>query len=254
VAQHLAESGCDPGGVRWDPQRERVLAEHEWTVRRFCASRLRDHCDAEDAAQDTLIRFLLYEGEIHNPEGWLINTARGICVDIARKNRTRTAEELKETVPAANSDPLEQVVHAHAVADILKSLQEPDRQLIGKLYLGGVSVDQMAALLHVSKGNVRIMAMRARRRAAVALTAASRAALGVLPLLWDRLRKRVLNLRNANANPDALMPAFNLAAAAAQVLIPATVASLLIATGASLPPAGPRVLGDQQVGAVRAVR
>ncbi|MEA2645401.1 MAG: polymerase sigma-70 factor, subfamily, partial [Chloroflexota bacterium] len=153
-------------GPRWDPAREGLIAKHAPAVRRYCLARLGVPADAEDAAQDTFLRFLLSPDDIRNPEAWLIHAAQWVCADHLRRASRRPTESLETAAPVAtSSDPAEIAVMNQSTAQLLERLRERDRELLDKLYVRGWSVRQVADLMAVSPGNVRIMALRARRRA-----------------------------------------------------------------------------------------
>jgi RNA polymerase sigma-70 factor (ECF subfamily) len=162
----------EQAALSWDPSRETTLAQHAETVRRFCRSRIQNEADAEDAAQDTFLRFLQCREEVRNSEAWLIHVAQRVCVDFHRRQgRQPTSPLERESQAVGGADPAEIVVEIHSAGELLDRLATPDRDLLEKLYLRGLSVTQVAALLKVSPGNVRIMAMRARRRASEAFAA-----------------------------------------------------------------------------------
>lgn len=65
-----------------------ILRRFEPAVRRYCRSRTRSEADAEDAAQDTYMRFLRRsEKKIRSHEGWLITAASRACADINRRHQ-----------------------------------------------------------------------------------------------------------------------------------------------------------------------
>lgn len=132
--------------------------------------------------------------EVRNPEAWLIAVAKRACQDIIRKRQRRRLEEV-DTDPATVGDPAPEdaVLAASLVRELLSGLREKDARLLTKLYVGGWSFDQVARELNLTPGNVRVMALRARRRAAKALEemGVGRSALGLapgLPAVWERVR------------------------------------------------------------------
>jgi len=171
-----------------DHDRWQIVAEHVEAVRRYCLAQMRNPEDAQDAAQDTFVRFLAQTGPIQNPEGWLINAAKFACADLHRRNRYRRSEELSDQLPADNvENPEAVVIREQSTAELLEQLRPPDRELLEKLYLRGLTVQQVALLLRVSPGNVRVMALRARRRASEALAAMQAAAGPWLPNVMRHL-------------------------------------------------------------------
>jgi RNA polymerase sigma factor (sigma-70 family) len=239
----------DPGGTTppvtaaWDPEKERVLSRHEQSVRRFCRSRMQNEADAEDAAQETFVRFLLYRGEVQKPEAWLINAARCACTDLHRRNKSRQASELTDGIASTSPDPQDTVVQIHAASQLLDKLRQPDRDLLEKLYMRGLSVQQVAAMLNVSPGNVRIMAMRARRRAAEVFADAreSVGAFTLVPTAWPWIGRTLNALQRSlrirprwRSRPSTRSESvLQTAAALSQaVLIPLVVGALVVGPGA----------------------
>lgn len=164
----------------------------------YCRSQLSSPSDAEDAAQETFIRFLQRpSGEIRDPEAWLITVARRACYAIACKRRLRSQEETTGPELIAKGALVEDaVLTSELVRSLFSCLGERDAKLLARLYIGGWSVDQVARDLDVTAGHVRVMALRARRRAQKALDAmgAGKSAVGLLPWLADpaqRLRARL---------------------------------------------------------------
>jgi RNA polymerase sigma-70 factor (ECF subfamily) len=157
-----------------------VVLRFEAAIRRFCRSRTRNPEDADDAAQDTFLRFLrCSEQRIRNHEAWLITAASRACAEINRKNgrdderRTNTSvwgglfsEKESETMadPRAE-DPERSTVDHLTVATLLRRLNERERTVVAHLYLMGASSSQLASYLGVTQVHLRNIAMRARRHA-----------------------------------------------------------------------------------------
>ncbi|MHB8717272.1 MAG: sigma factor [Candidatus Dormibacteria bacterium] len=247
--------------MQWDPRRESVLAQFERQVQVFCLSQLRNEADADDAAQETYIRFLRCREDIHNVEAWLIHAAQCACRDVLRRRAKHRASELSNLVPLADGDPADAVVRMHSVPELLGMLCEADRTLLDALYVRGLSVPEVAALLHVSVGNVWIMTMRAKRRAAEIFRRAGVVIGGVLflPLLrrfaagGDGPLRR---LQRAGAEP-AMAQAFSLVGAVSQFIIVPAAMLAIVAGGASPALSGaaapPRLAGSSGSGAAAGV-
>jgi RNA polymerase sigma factor (sigma-70 family) len=162
-----------------------LLVKYGPAVQRYCRSQLPSEVDAEEALQETYIRFLQRSDRtLRNPEAWLITVARRACQDVVRSRERRRAGSL-HTTHAALSEPAhdDAVLAASLVRDLLKNLRSRDADLLVKLYMSGWTLDEVAEDMNVSPGNVRVMAMRARRRAAKALKGmgVERTITGILP-------------------------------------------------------------------------
>jgi RNA polymerase sigma-70 factor (ECF subfamily) len=141
-----------------------IFEKYAPAVRRFCLSRTTTESDAEDAVQDTFLRFLRRtEGDINNLEAWLIRAASYACRDLYRRP---THQELGEA-PGLDTevDPEAIALGELWTSDLLVRLRPEDRELLMRLYVGGWSAVQIAASLNVPPSTVRVMALRARRRA-----------------------------------------------------------------------------------------
>jgi len=161
-----------------------LLLIHSAAVRRYCRSQLAE-ADADDAIQDTFVRFLTRKpGAITNVEAWLITAARRACQDLVRR-RMRCKENQLPEVPlnGANGDFEDPILTATLVRSLLRGLSERDATLLARVYIGGWTFDQVAKELDVPAVHVRMMAVRARRRARRALqgTGISSSALGLVP-------------------------------------------------------------------------
>jgi len=179
-----------------------LLLANAGAVQRFCRAQLASDADVEDAVQDTFVRFLQRpDGEIRNPEAWLIAVARRACQDVIRKRQRSRQEELTDIPISAREPALEDAVLTGAlVRELFKSLRRRDARLLEQLYVSGWSIEQVARELNVPNGHVRVMALRARRRAAHALEGmgAGRSVLGLAPwatTAWQRLGAQAAILR-----------------------------------------------------------
>jgi RNA polymerase sigma-70 factor (ECF subfamily) len=145
-----------------------VLLIHADAVNRFCRSQLPSAADAEDAVQDTFVRFLQRsDAEVRNPQAWLIAVAKRACRDVMKE---RQGDELNtERLRSHDEAPEDVVLTSTLVGELLKTLRVRDAQLLAELYMAGKSIEQVAVELNTSAGHVRVLALRARRRARKAL-------------------------------------------------------------------------------------
>lgn len=148
-----------------------ILVKYEDAVRRFCRSRTRCEADADDAVQDTFMRFLQRrDRDVANAEAWLIRAAGFSCVDIQRRRaREALAEPAALSLEPTPGSVEDAALTSSLLVQLFKCIRPKDARLLTLLYMGGWSIEQVASELGVTPGNVRIMAMRARRRAKTAL-------------------------------------------------------------------------------------
>lgn len=166
------------GIARVRAEDQQVVNRYAAGVRHFCRTRTQSPEDADDAAQDTFIRFLRRSDQhIRNPEAWLITVATRACIDINRRRQrdqrlfvSPSGEELRPVEDRAHRipdpklvDPEQLIVESLWINQILRKLNERDRVIVTHLYLMGRSLSQLASFLGVSYEYAKVLAQRARR-------------------------------------------------------------------------------------------
>ncbi len=158
------------------------LAERFWDrLRLFSLRRLGDPADAEDVAQETLRRVLLAlnEGRLNNPAAlpaFVFQTARNICLQRGRKGQreSRALARLRHGAPARSHeiDPLTSLVtveRQERVRRALDQLDEPDRDLLRRIFYDGTDTADLAHQLKITAGAVRVRKHRALQRVSALL-------------------------------------------------------------------------------------
>ncbi len=158
------------------------LAERYWDrLRLFALRRLGDPADAEDVAQETLRRVLqaLDEGRLRNPTAlpaFVFQTARNICLQRGRKSQreSRALARLRRGSSAVSqeTDPLTSLVtveRQEKVRRALDQLDEPDRDLLKRLFYDGMDTAEVARQLAITAGAVRVRKHRALQRVSALL-------------------------------------------------------------------------------------
>ena len=134
-----------------------------WRLARKMASRwCRADSDAEDAAQEVLLRLIRQRVQPENEVAWLYVVTRRVCnrMRLGAEQRSR-AEQLYADGRCAPSAPSDLAIH---VGGILHELPARDR-LVLELVMGGVKAREMAPLLGCKTRDVGQLVMRARRKA-----------------------------------------------------------------------------------------
>jgi len=148
------------------------LVETKWdAVYRVCLARLSRREDAEDATQETFIRFLRTDPRtIRNIDPWLSTVAVRACAEVLRRRYRDAERELGQHA----SEPLG-AIEFDAVLDsvwldrIARDLSPGDREVLILLYLYPHRRPEVAAHLGVTLDHLRVIAFRARRHAQAVL-------------------------------------------------------------------------------------
>lgn len=129
--------------------------------------------DAEDVAQETLLRLWQYcqrLDEGRNMEALAARVAKNCCVDMQRRSRIDTVREGEEVLvlsPALMSSPheeLEQKEGVEALDEAVNQLQARERQLFEMRQQEGLSTEEIAQQTGIPKASVQSMIAMARKK------------------------------------------------------------------------------------------
>jgi RNA polymerase sigma-70 factor (ECF subfamily) len=151
---------------------ERAVREHARLVYRVAYSILRNHHDAEDAAQETFVRALRHMtrlGEIDDVRAWLARIAWRVAVDRRPRSSRVTLGDWEQSTGELRSSeaPADQVVlgaQLHALLEaMIASLPGKLRDPLVLSTLEEFSPGDVARLLGISEAAVRSRIFRARQ-------------------------------------------------------------------------------------------
>ncbi len=174
--------------ARGDADAARVLTgRHLGRVFGFAARLLGDRAEAEDVAQEAMLRMWRVASDWRAGEAqlssWLYRVTVNLCTDRQRKAQRRRTEALEEGAEPA--DPAHGVVEgllqrerADALQAALADLPERQRQAVVLRHIEGLSNPEIAAILEVGVEAVESLTARGKRALTAAL-ADRRSALGL---------------------------------------------------------------------------
>lgn len=144
----------DRPAVDW----ESLVEENENRLYRAALAILGDPQEAEDAVQDTFVRYLeKAPRELENPGAWLMKVLTNGCKSKLRL-RWRRVIPLPETLPAPDSLP------ERLELTELFSLPPEERAVLHLFYYEGYSTGEIAKIVGCRPGTVRSRLSRARQR------------------------------------------------------------------------------------------
>lgn len=136
-------------------------------VRAYCARKLGDPFEAEDACHDVMLK--AYRALPRFQSGamwpWLVTIARNVCLDIHRRNtrRIRVQTKLERPAVAYQGPAGEQSAKQQTIEDAARRLPTRYRSLIVMADIEGWSYERIAIAHNTSVSAVRSALMRARR-------------------------------------------------------------------------------------------
>lgn len=133
---------------------------------------------AEDLAQEVWLSAApnldSFDGDEQQFRAWMFTVARRRLVDHWRSTGRRVTEVHDAVEPAAlDGDPEARLMGDAAIAELTAGLTDEQREVITLRVVGGLSVDEVAAVVGKSPGAVRVIQHRAIRKAAARLNEAA---------------------------------------------------------------------------------
>ena len=129
---------------------------------RICFLRLKNKFDAEDAVQETFLRYIKKKPETEGEEhlkAWLCRVAINICHDMARKKRVRSYVPLDSVPEIASEDPGD--------TEIIRSLSllpEKYGNVLFLYYVEGYDVRSIGKIVGCGESAVKMRLSRGRDR------------------------------------------------------------------------------------------
>ena len=151
------------------PTTDALVSAHEQRVMRVCRAVLRDHHDAQDAAQETWMRVFRHIERFRGDDlgAWLCTIARNEAYRLAvRRSKAPTPVEELPPVRDADADPLSAAIAAdirQALMGAVMALEETYREVAIR-DLAGESPAEIAQVLELTPGATRVRTHRARKR------------------------------------------------------------------------------------------
>lgn len=147
---------------------EALVRQHARLVYRVAWSVLRDHHDAEDAAQETFVRLWRTREQlpqIADPRLWLARVAWRVAVDRVRRRREQPLDDLPE--PLAPGAPLDEQLAGDqlraVMEELIAALPKDMQDVINLSSAGEMSAAEIGEILGVAEGTVRTRLFRARQ-------------------------------------------------------------------------------------------
>jgi RNA polymerase sigma-70 factor (ECF subfamily) len=152
---------------------EQAVGLHKDRVHSYATMMLKDTAEAQDVAQEALVRLWQHRGAVDAPgaRSWLMRTAHNLCIDRLRKRRVRSEVADGDTVVDLQSDAnpgpqqrAEASEIGRRIEGALARLTDVDRAVIVMREVQGLPYDEIAQALGVPLGTLKARLHRARDR------------------------------------------------------------------------------------------
>lgn len=131
------------------------LALHRWgdTLYRIALGMLANRADAEDAVQETMLRYLRRAPHFRDTEhekAWLITVAMNLCRDMLRRRKIRSTVALDAVAELPADEDCSEVLAT------LAALPPQSRQIMLLHYVEGYPVKEAARMLGISESAAKM--------------------------------------------------------------------------------------------------
>lgn len=132
---------------------------------RVAFTMMKNHADAEDVAQETLLRLLVYQPEFEGSEhekAWIIRTAINLCKDLLKSKWHKTTVQM-DSVPVEER-PYLQIPYLESDETLFFVLELPERyrNCLYLFYYEGYSIREIAGILEAPENTVKTNLRRGR--------------------------------------------------------------------------------------------
>lgn len=123
---------------------------------------------AEDLTQDTFLKALLTLSDSHtNMKAWLYMVARNLYFNYQKKTKNIIPlDDLQFEEDNTTSNTLSLIIQneqKEKLFNALNKLSKNKREILQLQYFGGLSQNEISAILRLTPANVRVLALRAKR-------------------------------------------------------------------------------------------
>ena len=139
---------------------EAIMHTHGNMLFRLCLITLGNESDAEDAIQETLIKYLQKVPEFKSPEhekAWFIKVAMNKCRDILRYKSRHPVVDVEEIIAYTND------ATDSGVIDALMTLPEKFRVVLILYYVEEYSIENIAHVIGKTTSAVKMRLQKGRR-------------------------------------------------------------------------------------------
>lgn len=152
---------------------ERVIQMHQKRIHSYATYMLRDVAEAQDVAQEALIRLWEHAGRVdtRSARPWLMRTTHNLCIDRIRRSGVRAEADEGPTLIDRTSDESpgpERLAQSgdlgRLIREALSALSSKDRAVILLREVQGLPYDEMADILGMPLGTIKARLHRAREK------------------------------------------------------------------------------------------
>ena len=121
----------------------------------------------EDLLQETFLKAILSLSDSHsNMRAWLYMVARNLYFNFAKKEKCKDALKNAKEISSDSESMIERIIEneqRRLCFEALKNLDGVKKEVLVLQYFGGLSQKEIAATLHITPENVRVLSYRGKK-------------------------------------------------------------------------------------------
>lgn len=127
-----------------------------------------DSALSEDLLQEAFLKALLSLSDSHtNVRAWLYMVARNLYFNTLKKEKRKTSlEEIQQKSDESSNTLFDEIMRDETrktLYNAMNKLEPRKREVLQMQYFGNLSQKEIAAILHITPENVRVLSYRAKR-------------------------------------------------------------------------------------------
>ena len=147
--------------IKFPPDVGRAVEEYGDSLYRLCTVMMQNREDAQDAVQESFLRYITKAPDFKNQEhekAWLIRVASNVCKDMLRYRKHTSLLSLDEIRTVSTSEDNAQIL------GMLMMLEEKYKTVLHLHYIEGYGTQEISSVLGVSNAAVKKRLQRGREK------------------------------------------------------------------------------------------
>ncbi len=157
----------DDGNQRGEAAFTELYQRYAHRIHAYCYRILSNTEDAEDAFQETFLRFhktVKAGGAMTNVSGLIFTIARNLCINLKKKNTRWASDDIEDHTLSSRDDAYDQKELLNLIKTSLELINPDYREAFILREYNGFSYEEIARMLEISVPTAKIRVFRAKEK------------------------------------------------------------------------------------------
>ena len=147
---------------------DRLFSEYYNEALLYTVSLCHNRTVAEDIVSDAFFKALtMSDDSVRNFKPWLLTVCRNEFLDLCRRDRRFTGEEIPEDLPDEREEVIESIIRKEEYRSLYRAIEllpETQREVIMLFYFSGLPIRDISEIIGKSETNTKVLLCRAREK------------------------------------------------------------------------------------------